>query len=174
MENTKTFKKSRGQAFVEFVLSRMKDDSAFGAALRRADNPATEYQSWEYLIRGGCDLDKDWERRPFATVAAAIAHAKPGTDGTLGIGKAIAACYPEDGNRSDSAKSKLRRLLACDSVKEACAILRPLLNLIASREVRLGYGQLLNELVYFGDGEKIKVKWAVDFYGRRENDSIRA
>ena len=68
----------------------------------------------------------------------------------------------------------MRRLLGCDSVKEACVILRPLLSLIASRGVRLGYGQLLNELVYFGDGERIKAKWAVDFYGRRENDSVGA
>lgn len=172
MDDTKTLKKRREQSFVEFVLARMEKDNAFGAALRRADNPATEYQSWEYLS-AWCDIDKDWDRQPFAAVAAAIARAKPASDGFLGIGKAIAACY-EDGNRSDSAKSKLRRLLGCDSVKEVCVILRPLLSLIASRGVRLGYGQLLNELVYFGDGEKIKAKWAVDFYGRRENDSIGA
>lgn len=174
MENIKTPKKSREQAFVEFVLGRMKYDSAFGAALRRADNPATECQAWEYLTPRWCDLDEDRERRPFATIAAAIAHAKPKADGVLGIGKAIAACYPEDGNRSDSAKSKLRRLLACDSVEEACRILRPLLHLIRSRGVHLNYGQLLNELICFGGGEKTKIKWAVDFYGRRENDSISA
>lgn len=170
MDDTATLKKSRGQSFVEFVLVRMEKDNAFGAALRRADNPATEYQSWEYLALW-CDIDKDWERLPFATVVAAIARAKPKTDGFLGIGKAIAVCY-EDGNKSDAAKSKLRRLLACNSVKEACVILHPLLSLIASRGVRLNYGQLLGELLYFGDGEKAKVKWAIDFYGRRENDSL--
>lgn len=173
MDTTVTLKKGRGQEFVNFVLARMDNDNAYGAALRRADNPATEYQSWEYLAKW-CELDKEWERRSFATVAAAIAHAKPKVDGFLGIGKAIAACYPEDGNKSDSAKSKLRRLLACGSVEEVCVILRSLLSLIASRGVRLGYGQLLNELVYFGNGEKIKVKWAVDFYGRRDNDSLGA
>lgn len=172
MDNTKTLKKRREQSFVEFILARTENDNAFGAALRRADNPATEYQSWEYLANW-CDLDKEWERLPFLTLAAAVARAKPTADGFLGIGKAVASCY-EDGNRSDSAKSKFRRLLACDSVKEACVILRPLLSLVASRGVRLGYGQLLNELVYFGDGERIKAKWAVDFYGRRENDSVGA
>lgn len=170
MEERVSLKKSRGQSFVEYVLGRMKNDSAFGAALRRADNPATESQAWEYLA-SWCDLDKDWDRRPFETVAAAIAGAKPGVDGFFGIGKAIAECY-EDGNKSDAAKSKLRRLLACNSVKEACVILRPLLSLIASRGVRLNYGQLLNELIYFGDGEKAKEKWAMDFYGRRGNDSL--
>ena len=168
MGNTETLKKSREHAFIEYVLGRMKIDNAFGAALRREDNPVTEYQSWEYLV-GWCDLEKAWERRPYATIASAIAHAKPAADGSLGIGKAIAACY-EDGNKSDAAKSKLRRLLASDSAGEACAALRPLLSLIFSRGASIGYGKLLNELLYFGDGEKIKVKWAVDFYGRRRDD----
>lgn len=166
MGNTETLKNGREHDFIEYVLGRMKNDNAFGAALRRADNPATEYQSWEYLA-GWCDLEKAWERRPFATIASAIASAKPAADGSLGIGKAIAACY-EDGNKSDSAKSKLRRLLACDSTEEVCVVLRPLLSLIASRGVHLSYGQLLNELLYFG--EKTKEKWAVDFYGRRRGD----
>jgi len=165
-------KKSRGQSFVEYVLARMKNDTGFGAALRHADNPATEYQAWEYLAPW-CDLDKAWERHPFATIASAITTAKPVNDGSLGIGRAIAGCY-DDGNKSDSAKQKLRRLLACDSIDEACLILRPLLRLIAAHDVRLNYGQLLNDLLYFGNGEKTKVKWAVDFYGRRENDSFSA
>ena len=166
MGNDETLKKGREQAFVEYVLGRMKNDNAFGAALRRADNPATEYQSWEYLA-GWCDIEKAWERRPYATVAAAVARAKPPADGSLGIGKAIAACY-EDGNKSESAKSKLRRLLTCDSAEEACAILRPLLSLISSHGAHIGYGKLLNELLYFG--EKTKERWAVDFYGRRWDD----
>jgi CRISPR system Cascade subunit CasB len=165
MDTAEVAKVNRGQAFVKFVLSRIKNDSAYRAALTRADNPATESQSWEYLAHW-CDIDKDWERRPFATIAAAIGRAKPATDGMFGIGKAIALCY-EDGNKADSAKSKLRRLLACDTVEEACATLRPLLSLIASHGVRLCYGQLLNDLVYFGDGEKKRQAWAVDFYGRR-------
>ena len=172
MDPVEKVKKNRGQAFVEFVLVRMKNDNAFSAALRRADNPATEYQSWEYLA-GWCDLENERERRPLATIASALARAKPAADGSLGIGKAVAACY-DDGNQSDSAKSKLRRLLACDTTTEACVILRSLLSLIASRGAHLCYGQLLNELIYFGDGEKAKVKWAVDFYGRRENDSVGA
>jgi CRISPR system Cascade subunit CasB len=172
MENTITVKKNHEQAFVDYVIERMKKDTAFGAALRRADNPATESHAWEQLA-SWCDIDKDWERRPFATVAAAVALAKPNKDGSLGIGKALAACY-DDGNQSDSAKQKLRRLLACDSIQEACDILRPLLSLIASHGVSLNYGRLLNELIYFGDGEKAKIKWAVDFYGRRGNDSFSA
>ncbi len=172
MSDNAAVKKRRGEMFVDFVISRIQTDNAFRAALTRADNPATEYQSWEYLAKW-CDLDKDWERRPVATIAAAIAGSKPKRDGDLGIGKAIAACY-DDGNKSDQAKAKLRRLLACNSVSEVCRILRPLLRLIASKGKFLSYGRLLNDLMYFGDGEEKRTQWAVDFYGRRADDSINA
>ena len=88
MDIVQTLKKSRGQIFVEYVLDRIKNDNAFGAALRRVDNTATESQSWEYLVHW-CDLDNARERRSFAAIAAAIARVKPERDGYLGIGKAI-------------------------------------------------------------------------------------
>lgn len=160
-----TEKKTKGNAFVEFVLRRLNQDTAFGAALRRADNPSTEYQAWEYLA-GWCDLEKEWERRPFAVVASALARAKPTSDGHMGLGRAIAACF-EEGKESDSAKAKLRRLLACDTVTEICSILRPILSLIESRSVPLNYGELLDDLLWF-KAERTKVRWATDFYGRKE------
>lgn len=173
MEKTEVTVK-REQAFVQFVLGRLRKDSAYGAALRRADNPATEYQAWEYLSRW-CDIDKSWELQPFATVGAALARAKPLTDGPMGIGAAIASCYTEGGtpgNKNDTAKAKLRRLLSCDTVEETCKILRPLLSLISSRGIPLSYSDLLSDLTHFS--ELKKQKWAVDFYGRRHqsDDSI--
>jgi CRISPR system Cascade subunit CasB len=172
MEQQELQKQTRGQAFVQFVLKGMERDTGFGAVFRRADNPDTEYQAWKYLARW-CDLDNSRERVVFATVGAALAKAKPGTDGTLGIGRAIARCYSEgatDGNQSDNAKAELRRLLSCDTREEACRILRPLLQLIPSKleGVGLCYGNLLTDLLYFGEG--IKQKRGVDFYGRRQDD----
>lgn len=162
-------KKTKGSAFVDFVLRRLSQDTAFGAALRRADNPSTEYQSWEYLA-GWCDLEKEWERRPFAVVASALARAKPTTDGYMGLGRAIATCFKTDqtdGNQADAAKAKLRRILACDTVTEVCSILRPILSLIESRSVPLNYGELLDDLLWF-KAERTRARWATDFYGRKE------
>ena len=88
MENQTKQKRSRGEAFVSFVIERMKSDNAFGAALRRADNPDTEYQAWEYLA-AWCDLEKPWDWLPFATVSASLARAKPQKDGALGMGQAL-------------------------------------------------------------------------------------
>ena len=167
-------KKNRPELFVAYILKRMngdkekgiKPDTGFTAALRRADNPATEYQSWEYLAKW-CNLDKDWERLSFALVASSLAKSRPKRDGYVVLGQAIAKSYEENGrrgNEQDSAKAKLRRLLASKTAVEACEILRPILSLIASRQVMVCHAKLLNDLLYFG--EKTKIRWASDFYGK--------
>lgn len=171
METTIVQKKiNRQAAFVEFVLKKLVYDTGFGAALRRADNPDTEYQSWEHLAKW-CDLDNTCERTCFATVAAGLANAKKSIDTPSSIGSVIARCYP-DGNQDDSAKRKLRRLLACDSSIEVCKWVRSLLRLADSKGIRLNFGRLLDDLLYFGP--RVKERWATDFYGKKEdlNDRI--
>ncbi len=167
MNNEAGTKISRSQAFVRDIIDRIAKNKGVAAALKRADNPATEYQCWEYLAAFNIDLEKPWERLPFATVAAAIAKEKSAHNGSEGIGKAIAKCY-EDGSKSDQAKAKLRRLLACDSVDEACRILRPLFSLIASRgNSSINYARLLEQLLKFHlESERIKSQWAQEFYNQ--------
>ena len=104
--------KSKEEAFVKTVIERLKGpDTSFGALLRRADNPATEYQSWEYLCRW-CDIEKSWKYKPYALVGAALARAKPQTNGHLGIGRAIAQCYSDEGksngNEQPAARAAVR------------------------------------------------------------------
>ncbi len=159
-------KSNRNENFVKFVIERItqKDNGAV-AALKRADNPATEYQSWEYLARF-VDIDKSYERLPFATIGSAIAKAKVEQNGTVRIGQAIARCY-EDGKECDQAKAKLRRLLACETVEEVCRVLRPLFSLINSKgNISLDYISLLNDLRYYN--QHVKSRWAQDFYRHYE------
>ncbi|MCG8038452.1 MAG: type I-E CRISPR-associated protein Cse2/CasB [Candidatus Thiodiazotropha taylori] len=156
--------KSREQRFVEMVIDRCQKDKGMAARLRRADNPATEYQSWELLGWFGVDIEKDYERLPFVTVASAIAKSKVEHDGSLSLGKAILACYEND-HESDQAKARLRRLLACDELTETCRILRPLLALIDSKVGQpLDYSRLLRQLRFFG--HRTKTQWAKDFYSQ--------
>lgn len=165
----------REARFVARVIQRCGADKGLAARLRRADNPATEYQSWEFLADCGIPLDHDSERLPFATVAAYIAKAKLQANGSYGLGRAIAACF-DDGSQSDQAKTWLRRLLACDEPIELCRILRPLLALIDSRGQTLDSIRLLKQLRQFsiaahtGDDrwlQNIKAQWAQEFYGHK-------
>jgi len=160
--------KSREQRFVETVIDRCQNDKGLSARLRRADNPAMEYQSWELLGWFGVDLEKDYERLPFVTVAAAIAKSKSEKNGSLRLGQAIALCY-KDGNQDSQAKAKLRRILACNDLAEVCRILRPVLTLINSRVGQpLDYMRLLRQLRFFGyeSGQQTKTQWAMEFYGQ--------
>lgn len=161
---------SRESRFVKHVLARTQQDKGLAARLRRADNPATEYQSWDFLAGFGIELEMESQRLPFVTVASAMTKAKAERNGSLKLGQALAACYT-DGAQSDQAKAKLRRLLACDDLPEACRILRPLLALIASRvSAPLDYSRLLVQLRRFSfddQQQRIKAQWAQEFYGRQ-------
>ncbi|HBE03175.1 MAG: type I-E CRISPR-associated protein Cse2/CasB [Spirochaetes bacterium GWF1_41_5] len=164
--------KSAETAFVCYLIERIngkkgkKPDTGFSASLRRADNEATAYQSWEYLANW-CDLENEYRRKPYALIAAALARAKPEKNGYLGIGQAISACYDFDKN-SDPARSKLRRILACKNAVEACEVLRPVLNLLAAKSVKIDYARLLADLLYFNDEKR--TRWAADFYGRPKEE----
>lgn len=155
------------QRFVETVIERCNKDKGLAARLRRADNPATEYQSWDLLGSLGVDLEKDHQRLPFVTVAAAIAKSKTDQNGSLTLGRAIAACY-EDGRESNQAKARLRRLLACDELAEACRILRPIFTLVDSKVGQpFDFVRLLRQLRnFYFDGQRIKTQWAQEFYGQ--------
>jgi len=167
---------NREASFVTSLIARCQEEKGLAARLRRADNPATEYQSWETLAAWSVDLERDSQRLPFATVAAAIARAKPSANGSLTLGRSIAACY-EDGNQSDQAKARLRRLLACDELSELCRVLRPVLALAESRVAQpLDYVRLLSQLIDFGRAatsgntqwlQRTKAQWAQEFYGHK-------
>jgi CRISPR system Cascade subunit CasB len=157
-------KESKQEWYVHAVIERIKKDSAMAAALKRADNPATEFKAWEYLADYKVDLEKARERIPYVTISAALARAKPDKDGFLTLGQAIAQSG-RDGTPGDQERARLRRLLACDTTEEVCSILRHLLSLFASRNLKIAYGKLLNELVWFEkDPQKTKARWAQSFF----------
>lgn len=160
---------SREERFVAGVIKLCAENKGMAARLRRADNPATEYQSWELLAAYGVDLERERERLPFVVLAAAIAKARAEQNGSLTLGRAIAACY-ESGNASDQAKMRLRRLLACDDLAELCRILRPLLSLIDSKVGQpLDFIRLLKQLRRFlSNAQQVRAQWAQEFYGAAE------
>lgn len=165
MNDQEIKKISRGEKFVGYICNIIAANSAKCAALKRADNPALEYQSWEILSRFGVDLTHPQERRVFSSIAAMVAKAKIIKDGHQDIGAAIANCY-EGKSENDQALSKLRRLIACNSIEELCSVLRPLHQLILSKQdSTLNYGRLLDEIIRFQwKPLDIKAIWSQNFY----------
>ncbi len=163
--------RDKSAEFVDYLFTRCQRDKGFAARLRRADNPSTEYQSWEVLVKFNINLDFAWERLPYALVAASIARSGASANGRLPLGRSIARAFKgrED---SDPAKMRLRRLLACDKSEEACRILRPLLTLIQSKvSETLDYKGLLKDLLGFNRNlQRVKAGWATQFY-RSQTDS---
>lgn len=149
-------------AFVARSIVRVKADSACRAALRRADNPATDSYAWEYLLPF-CRLEIPAQRFAYGLVGAAIARAMPEKDGVLDVGAALRNCCP--GGSEDEQKTeltRLRRLLACDSVPELVAILRRVIRYLQSKDQALSYRQLLNDVLYWNDDTCIR--WAQSFF----------
>jgi CRISPR system Cascade subunit CasB len=147
------------------VIARCKKDSAFRAALKKADNTDTEYQSWEYLAEYGVNLEFEDSRYPYTTVFAAAARSDKSSDGNLRLGQALFEAYGRDSG-SEPARARLRRILACDSTSEVCTILRPVLRLITSKGAAVSHGLLLRDLKYFNNHqEQTKASWAQQFFG---------
>lgn len=156
---------TRGKIFVENVIRKAGEDAGYAAKLKRGDNPDTEYYAYE-ILANYVDLRNDNKRISYALVGAAICRAKPRKEGEAGIGAALAKCYAE--NR-DQGNLRMRRLLSCDNIGEACGILRQILTLVQSRYPELlSYTRLLEDLDKFGKSDwhrnKVKQDWAMDFY----------
>ncbi len=165
MESSTESQPSREQRFVEEVLSLIHRDKGLAARLRRADNPDTEYQSWEVLARFGIDLEQESQRLPYAVLAAAMSRSKATANGSLSLGQALARSF-DDGAESSPGKARLRRLLACQDLPELVRVLRSMLTLIESRVAApLDFIGLLRQLRQFPHvPQRVKAQWAQEFY----------
>ncbi|EIA0806496.1 type I-E CRISPR-associated protein Cse2/CasB [Vibrio vulnificus] len=166
-------KTDKHSAFVDYLFVHCERDKGFAARLRRADNSATEYQSWEVLAKFNVNLNFSPERLPHALIAAAVAKSRATGNGTISLGHAIALAFDRGAN-SEQANMRLRRLLACNDVEEACRILRPLITLIQSRvSTPIDFSSLLKDLLRFNrDPHRTKARWAQQFYrsGTKEHE----
>jgi CRISPR system Cascade subunit CasB len=146
------------------VFSRLKNDTAFRAALKKADNPDTEYQSWEYLAEYRINIEHENIRLPYTTVFAAAARSGREADGSLSLSTALLKAYKND-QSSPPARARLRRILSCSTVQEVCGVLRPMLRFISGKGIPISYGKLLYTLKYFNKNpEQTKARWAQQFF----------
>ncbi len=150
--------------FVQSVLQRAQTDNAFGAVMRRADNPNLCSAAWEYLVPY-CNLSKESERLAFSLVGAAIAREKPQQDGFASFGKALRSLCKGDADALEREARRFRRVIACDTVEELFPVLRPMLQDLQSQGCApLCYRDLLKDLLSWS--ERTRLRWTQDFYGK--------
>src|SRR3954454_17967514 len=84
--------RGKSLAFVDYIINRCQADNGLRAALKRADNPATEYQSWEVLA--GFHLNLEYENQRLPHAATFVAIARPSLDKSLRrkLGQVFARC----------------------------------------------------------------------------------
>lgn len=165
-------RKTREKAFVDYVIALAQKDTGYAAKMRRADNRVTEDYAWEFLAPW-INLQNDNERLPYALIGAAICREKPAHDGDSGIGQELAKRCKDI---KDQGSSRLRRLLSCDSVPEACRILRQMIKFLQAQETgKISYARLLGELIDFGHekSERVKQTWAMDFYNNLDTSTSK-
>ncbi len=153
--------------FVESVIQRIKTDTAFRAAMSRADKPAQESCAWEYLVPF-CNIECERERMAFALVGAAIARNRPDADCNTGFGNSMRAICsdPDDIEREGR---RFRRVIACGSVQELVPVLRPLLTYLSSKGGKISYRRLLNDLLYWNKEKSLR--WAAQFFQNIREES---
>ncbi len=164
------------QKFVTAMIERVKVDTACRAALRRADNTATESRAWEYILPF-CRLEVINERKAFCLIGAAIARAVPEHDGHMSIGSALRSLCK--GNKKDNGNkekdddlstelARLRRLLACNAPSELPRLIRHVLRYLQTKDAPVSYSQTLRDILYWN--ENTRIRWTKDFFKARETD----
>lgn len=169
----------KSENFVSYVISKIRHENnkGFGAKLKKSDNEATEYQSWEILARW-IDLESVKERKAYGLIGASLARSNFKNDGSLSLGKALYFSFRTENETGDivksSAATRLRRILACKESLELIDILRPILRFFQSKEINICYSRLLNEILWFDNDysrDKIRSRWAQDFFGKMEEEN---
>lgn len=162
--------------YVRYLQERIGNakNKGFAAKLKRADNEATEYQSWE-ILADWVDLSSEVHRKAYQLIGASIARTGRTQDDITSLGKALNRLFFKDGNSGEIEKSpasaRLRRVLACRDVLELIDVLRPILRLLDSKEISYSYARLLDEIIRFNHDSSrdvIRSRWAQDFFRSKE------
>lgn len=158
-------------SFVLYICKLCSKDKGQAANLRKADLSTLNPYVLSSLVKFGIDIRKEDEFLPYSIVTAAIARSKDYKNGEVSFSKALASVEKYDNDHQTSDDKRLRRLLACNYIKELALVLRPTLKLIQSRfSSNINFEELLNDLRTFSfeDGrDRVKKKWAMQFYSTK-------
>ncbi|MBQ9219621.1 type I-E CRISPR-associated protein Cse2/CasB [Succinivibrio sp.] len=160
--------------FVHYICQLCSEDKGNAANLRKADLTTLNAYVLSSLVKSGIDITKEYEFLPYSIVTAAIARSKDYKNGEVSFSKALASAEKYNDEKQRINDKRLRRLLACNDIKELALVLRPTLILIQSRlKENIDFEELLKDLCSFRfeDGrDRVKKKWAMQFYSTKPDE----
>ena len=158
--------------FLEYLQSQAGNRGVM-ADLRHGFSRATEYRAWPHIAQW-CRLDNERERRIWLTTAAGFAVHQRTTD-SGNMGTVLRSLATGDGRGVEGLATfdaRFRRFLACASAPEVCDHLPGVLRAAERKGIPVNFGRLFSDLTYWG--EKIKVRWATEFWGAASEESPAA
>lgn len=166
--------KDINSSFVLYICQLCSKDKGQAANLRKADLPTLNTNVLSALVKFKIDITNEDEFLPYSIVTAAIARSKDYKNGEVIFSKALALVEKYNDAQQTSDDKRLRRLLACNDIKELSLVLRPTLTLIQSRfNTNIDFEELLKDLrsFRFEDGrDRVKKKWAMQFYSTKPGE----
>ena len=168
------------EIFIDYIFRHIKADKGFRAELRHAANPLLEYRVFPeiYHFVGDKILDGNI-KQIYMLVASAAAKSGLESDGTYGFGRAMREVSDiKDSNGRKSFHPRFSRIVSIRSFKDLAEVLRPTLQLIASRNIPLDYSMLLSDLIRWNssdaDRTRVKDEWCADYLGKIEQQDEEA
>jgi CRISPR system Cascade subunit CasB len=145
-------------------LTRLGQDRAAMATLRRALSGEERDTLPTYRYLGWYLPPHPRERDRCILIAALFAdHQGSTTEGTLG--KHLAALIRADDQKQAAVERRFSQLLAAHS-DDLPVYLRQVVSLLKTAGIPVNWQQLLRDVLYWDvDGERIRQKWAYDFWG---------
>jgi CRISPR type I-E-associated protein CasB/Cse2 len=158
----------RKKEFIQYLVSH-REDKAMMADLRRGFSLSMEYRAWPY-IASWCDITDEKERRAYVTVGAGFGLiGETSEKGNMGsVFLEIVRGSEKNRKRMESFDARFRRCLFLDSSEELCPFIAGIIRAAKHREVKINFHQLLIDLIEWG--EKVKVRWASNFWGEEKTD----
>lgn len=166
MAETGTRKQSHIERFLDY-LTRQVEDRGVMADLRHGLSRATEYRAWPHVIPWcGSGFDNEEERRIWLTTAAGFAiHRRTADSGNMGTVLRSLATGDGRGEKGlETFDARFRRFLTCSSAAEVCDHLAGVLRAAERKGMPINFAQLFTDLKYWERDDRVKVKWATEYY----------
>lgn len=156
------------QSKIERVISESQSSNSVKADIKNALKEKTEYKAYSHLVRWGIDIENDVEREAAIVVLSAVISGSANVSvGGLTFPEALSlAMGPQ------SSDLRFQRLIASTDAQDFIKSVSKLVGFVQARLLNqpINYAQLWSDMLSFNyRSDKIKLKWASQFYRSQES-----